>query len=323
MSVLPSDEQILLRESTRQFLTSTFPIDRVRTFIAASEEEKRNIHRAFWQSIAELGWLGILWDEESGGIGLGCVEAGIIFEELGRALVPSAYLPTLLSAVLVERCLPQEQSREWLNAVSAGELALSLTIEDPLGRNDPFGPCRAKALGERFSLTGRKEFVPQAKDVDRILVAGSLASGETAWFWVDAKGPGVDVRERETMDATRPLYSVSFDEAEAHALGSPEAAFVLGIGSRPSTGPPWPPSPRVDPSVSSRTPWPMPRSACSSMSRLARSKRSNTSVPTFSYPWRGHVRSLPEPCGHSMRAIRKPPSSVPWPRRMRPRPIGM
>ena len=106
MSILPSEEQALLRESTRQFLDSTFPMERVRQFMSGSDAEKRTLQRSFWADIAELGWLGVLWDEGCGGIGLGHREVGIILEELGRALVPSAYLPTLMAGTLIERALP-------------------------------------------------------------------------------------------------------------------------------------------------------------------------------------------------------------------------
>ncbi|MEE3326144.1 MAG: acyl-CoA dehydrogenase family protein, partial [Myxococcota bacterium] len=221
MSILPSDEQILLRESTRQFLTSAFPIDRVRTFMAGSADEKRSLQRAFWKEIAELGWLGVLWDEDSGGIGLGHTEVGIILEELGRALVPSAYLPTLLAGLLLRRALPAEECREWLESVAAGQLTLSLSLEDPLGENDAYGPCQARAEGSGFRLQGTKSFIPHAPDVDRILIAATTDGDEIRGFWVDPSAAGVEIDELETMDQTRPLYRVSFQDAEAHELGLP------------------------------------------------------------------------------------------------------
>lgn len=221
MSILPSDEQIVLRESARQFLADSFPMEKVRTFMEGTEEVKRALHRTFWETIAELGWLSVLWDEDSGGIGLGHREVAIILEELGRALVPSAYLPTLLAGSLVERLLPKEESRRWLQAIAAGELSLSLTVEDPLGRDDALGPCRAQHGDDAYSVDGTRNFVPHAPDVDRLLVPAATPEGEMSWFWVAPDSPGVTMEALETMDATRPLYRVSFEGAKAHALGPP------------------------------------------------------------------------------------------------------
>ena len=219
MSILPSEEQILLRETTRQFLESTFPMERVRQFLAASDEEKQGIQREFWQAIAELGWLGVLWDEEEGGLGLGHREAAIILEELGRALVPSAYLPTLLAGRLVQSALPAEEGRAWLASIASGELSLSLTLEDPFGASDSFGPCRARTKGADIRISGTKSFVPHAAYVDRILLAAVTDTDQTHWFWVTADDPGVEIEELETMDETRPLYRVSLQDARGHRLG--------------------------------------------------------------------------------------------------------
>ena len=219
MSILPSEEQILLRESTRQFLDSSFPIEKVRVFMAGAPDEKRALQREFWEAISELGWLGVLWDEDSGGIGLGHAEVGIILEELGRALIPSAYLPTLLAGTLVQSLLPKEESQTWLEDVAAGRLSLSLTLEDPLGQDDTFGPCEVKRDENVFRLHGTKNFVPHAPDVDRLLVAATDPEGEPSWFWVDPSASGVSVEALETMDATKPLYRVSFHGTEAEALG--------------------------------------------------------------------------------------------------------
>ena len=187
-----------------------------------SAKEKRTLHRSFWEAIAELGWLGVLWDEDCGGIGLGHVETGIILEELGRALVPSAYLPTLLAGRIIERSLPKEEARAWLESIATGQLALSLTLEDGAGRHETAASCLATPEDSTFRIAGTQAYVPQAADVDRILVSAQVASGECAWFWTDAKDPGVEMEELETMDATRPLYRVSFDGAQARRLGGQE-----------------------------------------------------------------------------------------------------
>ncbi|RLC57571.1 MAG: acyl-CoA dehydrogenase, partial [Chloroflexi bacterium] len=41
-----------------------------------------------WSAMAELGWLGLIVDEEYGGAGLGFVDLAVLLEETGRGLLP-------------------------------------------------------------------------------------------------------------------------------------------------------------------------------------------------------------------------------------------
>ncbi|MFX4516583.1 acyl-CoA dehydrogenase family protein, partial [Acinetobacter baumannii] len=50
--------------------------------------------RELWKEFAEMGFSGLLVPEEFGGSGLGCVEAGVVMEEIGRTLMPSPFLST-------------------------------------------------------------------------------------------------------------------------------------------------------------------------------------------------------------------------------------
>ena len=51
-----------------------------------------------------MGFSGLLVPEEFGGSGLGCVEAGVVMEEIGRTLMPSPFLSTgVLAASALSR----------------------------------------------------------------------------------------------------------------------------------------------------------------------------------------------------------------------------
>ena len=56
-----------------------------------------------WKQMAEMGFTGMLVDEDDGGLGMGHVEAGIVLEQIGRNLTPS---PFLTSSVLAATALP-------------------------------------------------------------------------------------------------------------------------------------------------------------------------------------------------------------------------
>ena len=67
---------------------------------------------AFWHDLVELGWLGLHVDEEYGGSGYGLPELVVVIEELGRAVAPGPFLPTVIaSAVIANEGTAEQKSR--------------------------------------------------------------------------------------------------------------------------------------------------------------------------------------------------------------------
>ena len=80
-------EQELLRDSVRRTCERHGGLDAVRKL----ENDPLGYSPALWTQLAELGVLGVMIDEEYGGSGMTMVDAAVIYEELGRALVPSPH----------------------------------------------------------------------------------------------------------------------------------------------------------------------------------------------------------------------------------------
>ena len=59
------------------------------------------LDRIEWQGLADMGVFRLVQPEERGGMGLGMAEAVILYEELGRALVPGPLVTAFLAADLV------------------------------------------------------------------------------------------------------------------------------------------------------------------------------------------------------------------------------
>jgi alkylation response protein AidB-like acyl-CoA dehydrogenase len=87
-----------LAEGVRRLCQGSFPLDRVRSFELAD----RVVDRAGWRQLADAGVFGLCLAESAGGVGLGLAEAALVFEELGRALVPGPLVATHLAAGLIE-----------------------------------------------------------------------------------------------------------------------------------------------------------------------------------------------------------------------------
>ena len=93
-----SDDEVALAEGMRRLCAGRFPLEKIR----AAEGDPVVIDGPAWAELAEAGVFSLRVPEEAGGLGLPTSAAAVVFEELGRALVPGPILATHLAAGLVE-----------------------------------------------------------------------------------------------------------------------------------------------------------------------------------------------------------------------------
>lgn len=96
MSFTLRDDQKALQQGIRDFCAGRFPQDQLQAI------EEWNFDRNLWSELAEMGVFSLRLDEADGGLGLGMTDAVLVFEELGRALIPGPIVWTHLAAGLVE-----------------------------------------------------------------------------------------------------------------------------------------------------------------------------------------------------------------------------
>jgi alkylation response protein AidB-like acyl-CoA dehydrogenase len=88
-----SADQEALQEGVRKLCEGRFPMARVRELIDVG-----GVDRALWRELDAAGVFSLCSPEAAGGVGLGRAEAVLVFEELGRALVPGPLVGTHLAA---------------------------------------------------------------------------------------------------------------------------------------------------------------------------------------------------------------------------------
>jgi alkylation response protein AidB-like acyl-CoA dehydrogenase len=91
------EDEAALQEGIRAFCEGRFPIETVRSL-----EAHGGVDRDRWRELGETGVFALRLPERDGGVGLGLTEAALVFEELGRAVVPGPVLATHLAAGLVD-----------------------------------------------------------------------------------------------------------------------------------------------------------------------------------------------------------------------------
>ena len=93
-----SDDQLALRGELRHVLSVQCNSDVRR----ASAALPGGVDRGLWKTLADLGVFSLCLAEENSGVGLGLADATVVFEELGRALVPGPTVATFLAAAVVD-----------------------------------------------------------------------------------------------------------------------------------------------------------------------------------------------------------------------------
>ena len=90
MALVLTEEQSMLRDSARGLISDKAPVSHLRQL--RDSKDATGFSRELWKTFAEMGFAGLLVPENFGGSGLGCVEAGVVMEEIGRTLMPSPFL---------------------------------------------------------------------------------------------------------------------------------------------------------------------------------------------------------------------------------------
>jgi alkylation response protein AidB-like acyl-CoA dehydrogenase len=91
-----SSDQEALQEAVRKLCEGRFPMERVRQLADVG-----GVDRGLWRELADAGVFSLRLPESDGGVGLGMAEAALVFEELGRALVPGPLVWTHLAAGVI------------------------------------------------------------------------------------------------------------------------------------------------------------------------------------------------------------------------------
>jgi alkylation response protein AidB-like acyl-CoA dehydrogenase len=222
MALVLSEEQSMLRDSARGLISDKAPVAHLRGLRDA--KDATGFSRELWQTFADIGFTGLLVPEEFGGSGLGCVEAGIVMEEIGRTLMPSPFLSTsVLTASALSRGGNSVQRQNYLPRIADGSLLATLAIDEGAKHRPLHTATQAVRSGNGFKLNGAKALVVDGHVADLMIVAARSAGspGERdglTLFLVDAKTKGIAI-ERTMMVDAHNAARIEFDDVEVEADG--------------------------------------------------------------------------------------------------------
>ena len=226
------DDLMALAEQARRFAAKRVApgfLERDRT---------RELDRTVMKEMGEMGFIAPELPEASGGLGLGCLAAGVIHEEIARADLSISYINLLASLngqILSEHGRP-EVVRPWLQRLTAGEALLAIALTEPQGGSDAANlRLRIECHGDDYIVNGEKTSISAADQADAVVVFGrtgpanSGARGITALL-VPTDLPGL-TRSRFDCHGQRAIGrgSLFFDNVRvpvSHRLGAENQGFI-------------------------------------------------------------------------------------------------
>jgi len=237
MALVLTEEQSMLRDSARGLISDKAPVSHLRQLRDA--KDATGFSRDLWKAFAEMGFSGLLVPENFGGSGLGCVEAGVVMEEIGRTLMPSPFLATsVLAASALSRGGSEAQKAAHLPRISDGSLLAALAIDEGAKHRPLQINLQAVRSGNGFRLNGAKAFVVDGHTADLLIVAARSggSAGErngVTLFLVDPKAKGIAI-ERTAMVDSHNAARIEFSNVEVnadHVLGEVDqgAALLEGV----------------------------------------------------------------------------------------------
>ena len=216
MALALTEEHLALAESVRGWAGRAAPAEALRAAVADDGGGAALYTGTLRPALAGQGLLGLHLPESLGGQGYGLPELAIAVEELGRALVPGAFLPTVLASAILYGA----------GADAAGGLVKDMaggTLTGAVG----FAPgIRATGAGATGTLVidGACGPVPGAGLADVLILPAALdgEDGDRRWVVVDAAD--VEITQLDSLDLTRQAGRVRADQ-----LSVPPERVLAGL----------------------------------------------------------------------------------------------
>ena len=199
MGIALTDDHRELADVARAFLTSQKARWAARSLLDAPDESRP----PFWHDLVELGWLGLHIDEEYGGSGYGLPELVVVIDELGRAVAPGPFVPTVIASAVIAKDGTADQKARLLPGLIDGTVTAGIGLDSQVQVKD--GPKNGIASGEAGIVLG-------AGLAELLLIA----AGDDVLV-LERDRAGVSVEVPDNLDPTRRSGRVRLDSVSVTA----------------------------------------------------------------------------------------------------------
>lgn len=221
MDLTYSDEQIALRDSAARYLKDRYT--------AASRVEPGS----HWKAFADLGWLGLSFSADHGGLGGDMVDAGILAEAFGRHLVVEPFVSSVVFAgTLIEALAMPAQRDTLLAGIIDGSVRFAVAHEEGAAGPDVAALKTLLVEGSSgASVSGAKTTVLDAGTATAFLVTVRRRDGTAAVALCPRDAKGLTVDAFPTVDG-RTAARIAFDNVPVEVIGgSGDATAAISLAA--------------------------------------------------------------------------------------------
>jgi alkylation response protein AidB-like acyl-CoA dehydrogenase len=229
-----TDDQLQIQEMARKFTADAI------TPFAAEWDEKHVFPKDTIREAAELGFGAIYVSEESGGIGLGRLEAALIMEAMAYGCPSTSAFISIhnMASWMIDRFGSDEVKQKYLPSLITMETMSSYCLTEPSSGSDA-AALKTKAVldGDHYVVSGSKAFTSGGGAND--LMVAMVRTGEEGPKGIsclviekDFKGVSFGAQERKLGWHSQPTAQVNFDEVRvpvANRVGAEGEGFRIAM----------------------------------------------------------------------------------------------
>jgi cyclohexanecarboxyl-CoA dehydrogenase len=156
-------------------------------------DKTRTLDRTLLREMGALGFICPELPEAFGGLGMGCLAAGVVHEEVARADLSFSYLNLLasLNSQILSKYGKPEVVTPWLQKIVAGEAICAIALTEPRGGSDAANLALSikrvtDGGGDFYVINGEKTSISAADQADITVVFGRTGTSESGAHGVTA-----------------------------------------------------------------------------------------------------------------------------------------
>ena len=227
-----SEEQKMIQQSVERFVQENYDLtNRVKI-----SSENPGYSKEYWGSMADLGWLGLAFDEEDGGFGGNQIDTLVLMEQFGKGLVLEPFLANIvLGGGIIKRAASSVIKESIIPSLMEGKLQITLAYAEEQSRFDIEDVATAAREEDGgFVINGKKSMVLNAESADKIIVVTRTSGSQVdengiSLFIVDASSEGVEKQNFPTVDGLR-ASEITFENVKVTSealVGEKDKGFTI------------------------------------------------------------------------------------------------
>lgn len=209
-----SEDQRQMQDEMAKSLERISSLQRVRELAQAGASLE--LPRDIWAQLCELGIPGILIEQRHGGLGMSLLDAALVAEQLGRFVVPGPFVASAVMApIAIALSGSAQQQNTYLPKMASGSLVAAVAISEFAAGARPGSGVTAQG----GKLNGCSIFALDCAGADVFIVADD----QCGLHLVQAQQAGVTITLLDTVDRTRSVCKIDFNQADAEPLANEPA----------------------------------------------------------------------------------------------------